>query len=76
MTKEMKKLIKLVVIAILFVTAIGFVYNLGYNKAVKSAYLVSVNEHTHNDYVIAFDDEGNHYTGDWVELYTEPSNNN
>ena len=71
MTKEMKSIIKLVVIAILFAIAIGFVYNLGYNKAIKSARLVSVNENTHNEYVIAFGDEANNYSGDWKEVYTK-----
>lgn len=73
MTKEMKNLIKLVIITIALVATVGFVYNLGYNKAVKTAYLVSTNENSHNDYVIAFDGDANNYTGDWAELYTEPT---
>ena len=36
MTKEMKSIIKLVVIAILFAIAIGFIYNLGYNNDFKN----------------------------------------
>ena len=76
MTKEMKNLIKLVIIAVLFVISVGFVYNLGYNKAIHNAHLVSVNENNHNSYIIGFsnDDKNNNvYEGDWVELYTEPT---
>lgn len=71
MTNEIKSILKLIIISVAIAFIIGFIYNLGYNKAVKSAYLVSVNENTHNEYVIAFGDEANNYSGDWKEVYTK-----
>lgn len=70
MSNEMKFIRKLLAIALIGLAISAYGHHVQ-NETIKSAHLVSVNENTHDEYVIAFGDDQSIYSGDWKEVYRD-----
>lgn len=69
-TKEEKFLAKMVIVVLIGLLIRGYGLHVQ-QKTIESASLVSVNENTHQSYVLSFDGDEHLYTGSWKEMYTK-----